>query len=36
MSTITTNQLDTAYPLTDAGTTDAGDITVTFRLWADF
>jgi hemolysin activation/secretion protein len=28
--------LDAAFPLTDAGTTDAGDITVTFRLWADF
>jgi hemolysin activation/secretion protein len=28
--------LDAAYPLTDAGTTEAGDITVTFRLWADF
>ncbi len=28
--------LDAAFPLTDAGTTEAGDITVTFRLWADF
>ncbi len=28
--------LDAAFPLLDQGTTDAGDIAVTFRMWADF
>ena len=28
--------LDAAIPLLDQGTTEAGDITVTFRMWTDF
>lgn len=28
--------LDASIPLVDQGTTDAGDILVTFRMWADF